>query len=191
MTILFADALQCAMLDAGFNIVGNIDFRRTNRCQRFQDAKLRKGKDIFLFIHGERGATFGTWQDKENAVTWWADKERQYPITREQVLKRAAEKMAQDEEQARKASHATRRAIHFWTETPVMLNPNESPIYHSYIRKKRINPYFCKYIRKKRWIKEVLLLPIRNIDYCLKSLQIIKANGFKRFWKGASFKGNM
>lgn len=186
----FAIALEQAMLEAGFRIKGTIDFNRLDSIQRFQDALKPKGKDIFVILHGLRGATFGSWHDKDHWITWWADSKRTYLPTREQVYERAMQKLAMEERANHMRQMAIRRATNFWYNHPVRLVDDYAPS-HPYVRKKRITPYYSKAIKRERWIREVLILPIRDINYELQSVQVIKANGFKRCWKGTTYKDNM
>jgi len=181
----FIYQLTIAMKEANLFISGNIN-QNTNKIQRFKSTKnMNGGLDIFVIVHFEKGASFGDWRDRDSWVTWWKDKE--FKLDKAQQYEYILKREEFEREKLRRQKIAVSRANNFWVNTP----SDELVYNHPYIVKKQINPYYAKAIEKKRWIKGVLLLPMRDVDYQLKGVQIIKSNGFKRPWKGTTYKNNM
>lgn len=63
--------------------------------------------------------------------------------------------------------------------------PTGTPIKHPYVCRKGIYPHGAKLMRG------MLLLPVRNLDFDVISIQFIKPNGFKQFKAGAPVSGGM
>lgn len=176
--------IKAIMASYGFHIIGEVNYN-TENCQRFRSVHKPHGeKDLFLFLHGDRGATFGDWHDPSNWPTWW-NKSNKLTIN---DLKDRIEYL--EEVKIRKNEMrliAIERAFNFWEANYVSHYIDQNP----YALKKRINTYYARGINHYRYIRDILLIPIADIDMQFKSVQIIKANGFKRLWKGTSQKGNM
>lgn len=175
------NALSAHNISIKGNIRPNID-----RIQRFKDLNSSHGgKDIFIALHGDKGATFGDWHDQSGWVTWWMNST--HKISLEERREREYQRMLMDELNRKRRDHAVKRAEKYWLSCIA----EDTVKQHHYILKKKINPYYAKSIVKNRWIKNILLIPVRDIDYQFQSVQIIKSNGFKRLWKGTSSKNNM
>jgi putative DNA primase/helicase len=186
----FQSALESAMQAHGFSIKGNINYN-SHRIQRFRSATSRSGKDVFVALHADRGATFGDWHDRDGWTTWWHDTGDKMPDLQKQI-ERAAIRRAIDKRNKEARAHAEHRAWSFWCS--VYLTSDTAD--HPYVIHKRIRAYYARHIRHYRWIRDVLVIPIRNVDYDFVSVQIIKwshykRKDFKRFWKGTSPAGNM
>jgi putative DNA primase/helicase len=169
----------------GIQIKGNID-PTTDHIQRFADKrKPNKGKDIFVVVHNGRGASFGDWHQPAGFITWWHG--TQEPMTVTASLQYKQQRNDLEVQRAKKRMFATYKAHKFW-----MRYPSTDNVYtHPYVVTKRIRPYYAKVITQDRWMRDVLMIPVRNINYEFVSLQVIKANGFKRFWKATTMKNHM
>jgi len=185
MDINFCHALETAMSHSGVNIKGTIDYNKEG-FQRFQDAKRPKGKDLFVIIHGDFGATFGDWHDEANWVKWFV-KGKSYRPTVSEIRERQESNLQMRRLRETKRQQAIYRAKRFWHNTIT----DDSVYTHPYIVRKQINPYCAKAIVKRRGIKNLLIIPIRDINYELQSVQVIKHDGFKRPYKGTTYKNNM
>jgi len=177
--------LTTAMQDSNLFISGNIN-PNSERIQRFKSTKnMNGGKDIFVIIHFGKGASFGDWHDRDSWRTWWKDKE--FKLDKAQQYEYILKRQEFEREKLRRQQVAISRAENFWNNT----HSSEFAGQHPYVIKKQITPYYAKAIEIKRWIKSILLLPIRDINYQFQGVQIIKENGFKRPWKGTTYKNNM
>lgn len=182
--IEFIEALKIAIQENGFSIHGNINYDSTS-IQRFKDAyKPHKAADIFLIIHPDKlGATFGDWHDKEGQVKWRFKQTQRLSLEEkvarqleiEQSIKRRQDKLAWS------IGRAERYNARFHVEHITGL--------HAYVMRKKIFPY-CSFLVQPKYHK-ILCITFYDIEHNFKGLQIIKENGFKRFWKGTSPKDNM
>lgn len=189
--IEFIEALESAMRENGFSIQGTINYQASIP-QRFKDAhKPHKGANIFLIIHSDKlGATFGDWHDKEGQVKWRFKQTQRLSLEEkvarqleiEQSIKRRQDKLAWSIGRANRFRYTFHVELNFATN-------------HPYIRRKQIQPYYGELViwrwRRSLLPNDYLIIPFHDIEYNFKGLQIIKANGFKRFWKGTSPKDNM
>lgn len=185
MDINFCHSLEKAMQDKGFYIKGNINYQKEG-IQRFRDANRKKGRDLFVILHGHNGATFGDWHDEYNWVTWWLNSNTHKPTAAELTERHERQQTMQRVKQ-HKRNQAIYRATRFWHGT---ISDNAA-YNHPYIRRKGITPYTAKVIESRRCIKDLLIVPIRNVDFELQTIQVIRANGFKRCWRGTTYKDNM
>jgi len=187
----FQSALESAMQAHGFTIKGQINYN-THRIQRHKSAsRPRGGKDLFVALHEDRGATFGDWHDRDGWVTWWHDDGERLPDLQKQ-LERAAIRRELDKRRQAARQHAELRAWRFWCSTYLTTDTVD----HPYVIHKRIRAYYARHIKHHRWIKDVLVIPIRDVNYVMHTVQVIKWNhykrkDFKRFWKGTSPAGKM
>ena len=179
----FKSSLENAMESHGFFIQGSINYN-SDKIQRFKNRnKVRGGQDIFVALHDYRGATFGDWHNKDGWVTWWLNASVKISVHEEADRRERTREIEQRRLKMRKI--AINRALRLWDKGTTDTDEQ------SYIKKKRIRGYYSRQIKQLRWIKDTLLIPIRNIDYEFQGVQIIKPNGFKRLWKGTSQKDNM
>lgn len=177
--------LYSVMRDHGFHIIGEINYY-TDKVQRFKNAKYpNKGKDIYLYVRGDQGATFGDWHDKDNPITWWANGRRRLSI-KEQIERDNIQREI-DRKKTAMRELAIRRSYNLWSQFYLTEDCDD----HPYVVRKRIRSYYARQIRQFRFIKSHLIIPIRNVNYEFRGVQIIKADGFKRLWKGTSQKENM
>lgn len=179
----FEDKLYEAMNKANFHIRGTINFS-SDKFQRFSSLNDHKrSKDLFVKIH-DRGATFGDWRYQEEWVTWWYKDLRSIGISERK--EREASKLLIAQQQARLRSDAIYRLRIIWHTYchEIDIDDPEIPI-HPYLKAKRIRPLYARYCRSR------VVVPIRDIDNGLVSLQWIRADGQKRFKRNATPKNSM
>ena len=93
----------------------------------------------------------------------------------------AVERQRVEQERVRTRSDVAKRCQKFWAKISAM----KSLPSHPYTLRKKIYPHNAVIIRS------LCVLPVRNIDYEIQSLQFIKVNGFKQFKAGGSVSANM
>lgn len=177
----FHDQLEEKMNERHFHIKGNINYNLSEKFQRFSNASTHKRtKDLFVVLHDyDRGATFGDWHYPDDWFTYW-NENYDKPDTKElKQFKKLLEERKSIESYER--SKKEWRASEFFHKYYI----NQYAGSHPYIINKSIVPYYAKQHRSK------LLIPIYDIDHQLKTIQIIKPDGFKRLWKGTSQKNLM
>ena len=177
----FATELEAVMESRRVYIRGKINYGISEKFQRFADATVSKrDKDLFVVLHDyDRGATFGHWKYPDDWYTHWNTAYGRPSLDDLRERKEAVLKRKQ--EQIYERSKAQWRAKEFFNKFYVSRDATR----HPYVIKKRFYPYLSRQVRS--W----LLVPIRDIDYDLMTVQIIKPDGFKRLWKKTSQKGNM
>jgi len=177
----FPVELERCMESRGVYIRGKINYNLTDKFQRFAAARHHKrSKDLFVVLHNyDRGATFGDWHYPEDWFTYW-NKDYGRP-TPSDLARNHHELQKRKQEQAYERSKREWRARELWAKFYV----SHTPVTHPYVINKRINPYYARQVRS--W----LLIPVRDIEYKLITLQLIKPDGFKRLWKGTSGKDLM
>lgn len=181
----FISALLETIAQHGFPIDTNQINWQSTAIQRFKNIKRPKQKDLFLRIHHDfLGANFGDWHDQSQWVVWrWKQNK---PLSIVDRQDNDHQRLLYEQRKSRERSHAIKRLTILWNEYCHEIdidNPN-IPI-HNYIRQKRIRPLYARSCRS------VIVLPVRDIDYDLVSLQFIKVDGFKRFKHHAQFKDAM
>jgi putative DNA primase/helicase len=157
---------------------GKINYGLPGKFQRFSvKGKYKNSKDLFVVVHDyDRGVTFGDWHYPDDWTTCWN------PIygkpTISELKARQEESAQRRQEQVYERSRASWRARELWSKHYTEYDARD----HLYVRCKKILPYCAKKVRS--W----LLVPVHNIHQELVTVQIIKPNGFKRFWKKTSGK---
>ncbi len=183
----FANELEKKMAERNFHIKGNINYSVSGKWQRFADGskQYKRTKDLFVVLHDfDRGATFGDWHYPDDWYTYWNSANGR--PSREDLIARQEEAHRRMIDQAYERGKAEWRAQTFWSRFYVEHYMREHPpTFHPYVLRKQIYPHYAK--RMRSW----LLVPIRNIDYKLVTIQIIKPDSFKRLWKKTSQKQNM
>lgn len=178
----FSSELESVMYSRNFYIRGKINYSKSGEWQRFPDGSknYKRKKDLFVILHDyDRGATFGDWHYPEDWYTHW-NSAYGIPTVTEQENRRK-EMIKKKAEQAYERSKKEWRARELWSKFYVSKYTDD----HPYVIRKRIRAYYARQVRS--W----LLVPVRDIDYNLVTLQIIKPCGFKRIWTGTSYKKNM
>jgi putative DNA primase/helicase len=172
----FSDQLEEIMTSRNFFIKGKINYNLTGKFQRFPNASVyKRSKDLFVVLHDyDRGATFGDWNYPDDWFTYWNKKYENPNLSELKIRKKVME--ANKAAEAYERSKREWRSKEFWHKYYL----NHDPTTHPYVIKKCIFPYYAKCYRTK------LFIPVSDIDFNLKTLQIIKPDGFKRLWKGTS-----
>jgi putative DNA primase/helicase len=177
----FASELEDKMHDRNFHIRGKINYHAFGKWQRFSDAtKGKRAKDLFVLIfEGLRGATFGDWHYPDDWYTHWNGALPKPTVNDMNEIKK--------QQDIRRVEQNYERAKHEWRAKEFFhkFYCSEYTDEHPYVLRKRIRAYYSRQVRS--W----LLVPVRDIDYQFKTVQIIKPNGFKRLWKGTSQLNNM
>jgi putative DNA primase/helicase len=177
----FSDQLEEVMTSRNFFLKGKINYSLTGKFQRFPDSsKNKRKKDLFVVLHDyDRGATFGNWHYPDDWFTHWNKNYENPGLSEIRILKSAMEE-SKKIQQYERSKHEW-RAREFWNKYYVVSHE----LNHSYVTKKKIIPFYARQYRTK------LLIPVSDIDFNMKTIQIIKLDGFKRLWKGTSQTNNM
>ena len=177
----FAAGLEEAMRKRNFFPDGKINYSADGKWQRFANAGgYKRAKDLFVILHDyDRGATFGDWHYPDDWYTYWNPAYR-YPTVTEQVEMRRERDRLMALQKIERSKREWRAQI-FWVKFYLQKYVER----HPYSLRKQIRPYYAR--RCRSW----LLIPVSDVEQNLKTVQIIKPNGFKRLWKGTSTKGNM
>jgi len=168
-----------AARNAGLEIYGHIVADgKIHRCQIGDDRKGKKNGWYVLHLDGIPAGAFGSW--KLGVTNNWCAK-RDDELTPEQIAenkRRMAEARKQRErEEALLRSQAKEKAEKLWVRAG-MVNAK-----HGYVVKKAIRPAGAKQV------KNMIVLPMRDIDGELHSLQFIMPDGAKQFLTGGRKKG--
>jgi len=121
---------------------------------------------------------FGSW--RSGASHWWRAEARANisPAERAVQRRRLQEvRLARDAEQARVREIAVDKAARLWK----LARPANDD--HPYASRKRIRPYGARQLR------DMLVVPARDVNGTLQSLQFIGADGAKRFLTGGRIAG--
>jgi putative DNA primase/helicase len=108
---------------------------------------------------------------------WFADSDHKPSLDERRQMAEERDRV----DRARKADqyHAAVRCGGFFDKL------NKPPINHPYVTRKGIYPHYARAARS------LCVIPVRNIDYEIQSLQFIKRNGFKQFKTGAPSSSGM
>ena len=180
---MFPD-LSDAVTAAGINPAEPLPQIADGRVRRFSvegdRPRVRNGwLQIFDNGDGTRGASFGDWK-RGIRGTWHSGKPHRELTAAE---KRAyAEKMAEDrrrlaEAEERRHRQAAEKARHLWRKA------QPAPQDHPYLANKKIHPHGL------RQLAGALVVPIRDSEGALTSLQFIDGSGQKRFLSGGRIAG--
>lgn len=165
--------------NAGLEIYGHIVADgKIHRCQIGDDRKGKKNGWYVLHLDGIPAGAFGSW--KLGVTNNWCAK-RDDELTPEQIAenkRRMAEARKQRErEEALLRSQAKEKAEKLWDRAG-MVNAK-----HDYVVKKVIRPVGAKQV------KNMIVLPLCDVDGELHSLQFIMPDGAKQFLTGGRKKG--
>tara|TARA_R110002096_G_scaffold226108_1_gene415401 strand:+ start:1385 stop:2263 length:879 start_codon:yes stop_codon:yes gene_type:complete len=142
------------------------------------DGEKRGRKSGWYVVHADARPTavFGSWKTGEQ-FTWHADRDA-IPATERSnydEIRRAKQRRQTDRRDAQRA--AADRAADMWARAT-----KPSPA-HPYLRSKQIGAYDV------RQLGPMLLVPMRDADGHLISLQTIRGDGTKRFLRGGRVSG--
>jgi putative DNA primase/helicase len=163
----FADALRARDILPPSNIIAD---GRLRRC----DAKGRRGKGdaaYLLHLDGFPAGGFENWRDGRGWETWHADIDRQLSkAERDEHKRRMAKARAQrDADDRQRRTDAAARAEAIWCSAATECNG------FPYLEKKHIGPNGARLWHEK------LVVPARDLDSAVHSLQFIDQSGGKRF----------
>lgn len=171
---------KCKLIDEmernGIFIKGTIDWDN-KKIQRFCSTNCKNNKKNIFLILFENGAYFGDWR---NHSTWQSifqthTKRMDVETKRKIVLEREKEKI----EKEKKEKENLQKIYN------LLHNTKCASLVHPYVIKKKINPYFSFQCGN------TLIIPIKDINKNLISVQYINKNGTKLFSKGCSIKNGM
>lgn len=175
-----ADAFTLAMADAGFSmhkpeVVGDGKLHR----YRVQGDKSGSSNGWYVFhLCDKPYGAFGSWK-AGHSCTWSAENpESMSAADREMYRQRMREAAAaRDAEQRLVQAAAAKRALDLWEKA----KPADGN--HAYLVKKRVQAYGLRLLRQQ------LVVPLRDVDGALHSLQFIAGDGRKTFLTGGRKRG--
>jgi putative DNA primase/helicase len=178
-TFAAVDKFRAAMLEAGLPYRGEIVPNGKLHCVHIEGDKHRVRNGWYvLYANGIPAGSFGSW--KLGVTHNWCAKDRNLlnPFEQSDYQRRIKEATRhREEEQAHSRSAAKDKAQSIWR----LAQPVES---HPYLSQKRMGAYGI------REFKGSLVIPLRDIQGAIHSLQFIGAEGNKRFLKGGAISGH-
>jgi putative DNA primase/helicase len=177
MPIDHPDFRRAMMEDAGLVPPANlVSDRRTHRCQVEGKKRSNRAGSYMLTEDGGMGG-FRNWAAGGEWVVWQAAKPSQLtPEQRAEILRvgrQATAKRLADEERLRQAARL--KAVKMWSKAVEGQHP--------YLDRKGI----CSNGSRVLW--EMLLVPVRDFGGHIHSVQMIAADGAKKFLPGGRVKG--
>ena len=133
---------------------------------------------VVFYSHPTPAGAFGSWKTGESH-TWHEASNRQVTPTERAELRRhlQAAQAARAQEQIAVQTSARQRAAKLWTTARPATNA------HAYLRRKAVNAYGIRQLR------DMLLIPARDVHGELHTLQFISSDGTKRFLTGGRIVG--
>ena len=176
------DKAADAMTEAGMEPMDLADLRTDGVLCRFDCVGDKRGKRnawAVVFPDGKRPvAVFGHWARDIKAAVPLGDTRPLNSLEFEQARMAAAEaQRRRDREQAEKGAKARAVAEHVWSHA------QPATAAHPYLQRKGIRPHHARLDGMN------LIIPVRDADGTLTSLQFVRPDGNKRFLKGGKTKG--
>lgn len=176
-----ANTIQDAMAAAGLQPHKPLDLPANGKLTRFRLAGDKSGsRNGWAVLHDGLQAfgAFGSWKTGESH-TWSAQTSKPLTPAERAELERGRKAMRQAHTIEREAVQAEARtkAQRLWHRAKPATNA------HPYLERKRINAYGLRALR------DMLLVPARDLDGTLHTLQFISADGTKRFLTGGRIAG--
>ncbi len=177
------DGFYSAMVEHGFPMEDH-PIADGVRHRFYVDGDKPGSKNGFYVLHGDGipAGYFGTWKDGGDVQTWCAKRYKD-------MSPQEQEDYCQQQEQIKK-EQATRQQHKRVKHEAVAISCNRrwrsaEPAYfnHPYLLAKQVRAYGI------RQLGEDLLIPVRDVDGRIMSLQIITRTGFKLFEKGGRVAG--
>ena len=140
--------------------------------------KSRNGWYVFYGDDGLPTGAFGSW--KLGQTFTWCSKNEKYlsDVERMKFQERIAEaKAARDEEQKRLHAKAREKAALIWENTKPVIK-------HPYLEAKGVSSHGL------RQYKDSLVIPVRDTEGAIHTLQFINADGDKKFLSGGAIRGH-
>jgi len=173
--IEFLSAIGAAGLEIKGSIIAD---GKIHRCHVLGDGKGKKNGWYVWFLDGIAAGSFGSWKTGQTTA-WCAKSDKQ--LTKSERLEN---KRRMDEARAlREAEEVTLRASARDKAFKLWDRAGTVDAKHGYLVKKGIRPVGAEQIRN------MLVLPLRDVNGVLHSLQFIMPNGDKRFLTGGRKKG--
>lgn len=172
------NTIQDAMASAGLFPHKPLEIHPDGKVARFRLEGDKSGaRNGWLVSHGDRGA-FGSWKTGETHLWSDATSRPTTPAERAEIERRvAATRIAYAKEREKVQSEARAKAQKLWARAKPATND------HPYLVRKRVNAYGLRQLR------DMLLVPARDLDGTLHTLQFISADGTKRFLTGGRIAG--
>lgn len=171
----FAEAARNAGLEIKGNIIAD---GHLHRCQISGDKRGKANGWYVLHLDGIPAGAFGSWRTGQTCV-WCAKKDDD--LTPAQIVENkrrmAAVRKLREKEDAVLKAQAKEKAIKLWDRSGSL------DAKHPYLIRKGIKPIAAKQI------KNMIVLPVRDSDGVLHSLQFIMPDGGKQFLTGGRKKG--
>ncbi len=168
-----------AARDAGLEIKGRITADgKIHRCEMTGDKKGKKNGWYVLFLDGVPAGSFGSWRTGQTC-SWCAksDHELSADEIKENKRRMAAARALREKEETFLRAAAKDKAGKIWERA------GSVDAKHGYVVEKGIKPIAAKQI------KAMIVLPVRDIEGDLHSLQFIMPDGSKQFLTGGRKKG--
>lgn len=174
-------SIQDAIAAAGLTPHKALDLRGDGKLHRYRVEGDKSGsRNGWVVLHDGPApfGAFGSWKTSESH-TWRAATSKPPTAAERAEIQRRTKIMRQAHAQEREAVQAEARAKaqRLWSRAKPATNG------HPYLERKRINAYGLKQLR------DMLLVPARDLDGTLHTLQFISADGSKRFLTGGRIAG--
>ena len=171
-----------AMRAAGLASHKDIEIHGDGKLKRYRVAGDKPGSlNGWVVLHdGERPAgAFGTWTQPGVTHTWQRASDQRHTPAQRAELQRQIKAMQQARDAERQVVQATarERAAKLWLRARPATNA------HPYLQRKGVGAYGIRQLR------ELLLIPARDVHGELQTIQFIGADGAKRFLSGGRIVG--
>ena len=168
-----ATTIQDAMAAAGLAPAKAIDLHQDGKIHRYRVTGDKGGSNNGWYVLHDGAGAFGSWRTTESH-TWHAASSK--PLTPAERAANAQRIRAMREAQAQAQelvyAEARTKAQKLWGRAHWATNK------HPYLERKQVNAYGIKALR------DMLLIPARDVSGTLHTLQFISADGTKRFLTG-------
>lgn len=176
-----ADNLYQAMIEAGLAMHKPLPLIGDGIIHRYRVCGDKAGTlNGWYSLHLEEKSwgAFGSWKF-DKTFPWYAEKpETMTPAERQAFAARMQEvRAAHAKETAKVQAEAAKRALRLWDRSKPACND------HPYLVKKRVHAYGIRDLRGQ------LVIPLRDVDGKLRSLQFIGTDGRKTFLTGGRMRG--
>ncbi len=167
-----------AMAAAGLAPAKLVELHQDGKIHRYRVTGDKAGSVNGWYVLHDGFGAFGSWKTSESHTWREATDKPQTPADRAEISRRMqALRQARDTELAAVQAAARAKATRLWR---VARPANHD---HPYLAKKQVNSYGLRRLR------DVLLVPARDHDGVLHTLQFITADGSKRFLTGGRISG--
>jgi putative DNA primase/helicase len=176
-----ANTIQDAMASAGLRPQKSLELTADGQIHRFRLAGDKSGsRNGWVVLHNGPLAfgAFGSWKTGEQHAWREAISKPLTPAEREEIQRRTrAIRQAHAMEREAVQAEARAKAQRLWARAKPATNANP------YLLRKRVHAYGIRSMR------DMLLIPARDVNGTLHTLQFISADGTKRFLTGGRIAG--